>query len=1522
MGGVASGSIMGGSYAGINKGMSKLQQLAQDKVNAEQEALHKLATEKVQAEQQKMAAERGMRYKMSAINQSVLQLVDRVKKGLSSANDKVQLNPVSDDIAAKIQEITGVDVRGFNVAIEARQIEHILKDHGENGASDRSMANPEDIAKIQYALESPDSIRPAGSTRAYVTNKNGQMKPADTILYEKQNGDGSYYVVQAVPDTKKKTLYVVTAFIGKSGYKNTEAPQSTNANSPGATPAAESAVASTNSISQTEAGVNGEISSSEGQVVRSSDGAAVQIADVENAGGGKLTVKLTDGSTADISELSFPNMGEQELWRVLAEYSDNAEDARQLLKEYRAGNLGAFEYAKGVEEAFLYGKLNIDGREMSRRGSFVNRLNPMQKNMAYKYGQFAGEKQTKRRDAEASERNAKRERKGGVYYGYEGEKLDKSKLNKAQRVGVNFAERLARRKGITTYFYRSYVNEQGERVYKDREGNIVPANENGWYDPSDGSIHIDLNCGDMGSTVLCTIAHELTHFIQDWSADKYRTLCKILTEGYLEMGQSVDELVRNKQEEYRKRKIELSYEEAFDEVIASSMEGVLSDGRVMDLLDDVETRDMSLADRIRTFLEETAELIRDTIQAYRDVKPESPEGKIVQRMQGIHDQLQEVFAAGLHEGGENYRQGGKINTAQAGGVKRSIVALENGNVYVQASRNVITGTTKAQQRQNITDFFAALLDGNTSMDIHTIEGDVLTITKKDTSSKARDDYKTTNGVSVAMTGSEFAVKLRAEAHIDELAEVSRGPKNQRRTPDGKNHSFAKNGFTYRRAYFEDFDGQYYEITISVGHNGSVATVYNVGKIDKSTLPSAKIIAVVGSKPLGKVLSNKSIRNPQKKVNKNSATNSPKSIRYQKNALAQEQLERKGGVYYGYEGEKLDKSKLNKAQRVGVNFAERLARRKGITTYFYRSYVNEQGERVYKDREGNIVPANENGWYDPSDGSIHIDLNCGDMGSTVLCTIAHELTHFIQDWSADKYRTLCKILTEGYLEMGQSVDELVRNKQEEYRKRKIELSYEEAFDEVIASSMEGVLSDGRVMDLLDDVETRDMSLADRIRTFLEETAELIRDTIQAYRDVKPESPEGKIVQRMQGIHDQLQEVFAAGLHEGGENYRQGGKINTAQTGGVKMQLRNVNGANVVWIENSSFTNSQLRDSNAIASYIASHIGDVYRIIESGQCVYIGPDLPGEYTHSKYTSHLQKKSKATLKAKNKATPGIGEMIEIATNRRWEKTRHNHSKDAQYGMYRYDTQFAFPIKDRSGNTISVKAYSAELLIRNASDGKKYLYDIVNIKEDTAKAIDLQNREARKGSYAAASRSSVSQKQYTQSGAKSQQNSATNSPKSIRYEKNEAAEAHLQRENAAMGEDVAGLNELVAAMRRQGKDGSLETSTLDAAAATLMKKVNAKGKKAELMQLLDRFYQYVGRGQELTWEDIRKAARPAVNWLIDHIALDERMSELEFAYNRELMEQELLYRIYGSYWNASTLYIVAGQHEANERRLRRRSL
>ena len=169
----------------------------------------------------------------------------------------------------------------------------------------------------------------------------------------------------------------------------------------------------------------------------------------------------------------------------------------------------------------------------------------------------------------------------------------------------------------------------------------------------------------------------------------------------------------------------------------------------------------------------------------------------------------------------------------------------------------------------------------------------------------------------------------------------------------------------------------------------------------------------------------------------------------------------------------------------------------------------------------------------------------------------------------------------------------------------------------------------------------------------------------------------------------------------------------------------NGGSVVWIEDDVLKGNKLPTHQAVANYLAQHIGDVYTIIESGQKVYLGKDLPSEYTQSEYTKALLRKP-GLLKAKNKALPNLGEMIEIATNRRWSKDKGSGKKDAKYGVYKYNTRFAFPVLDSKGNKVRAKAFDATLVIINSSDGKKYLYDVISIKENTSVSVELSERES----------------------------------------------------------------------------------------------------------------------------------------------------------------------------------------------------
>lgn len=109
------------------------------------------------------------------------------------------------------------------------------------------MKNDPDIAKLEYVLRESDNVSLAGKTQAYSYMRNGYNRTADTVLYEKEIGENSYYVVQAIPNTKAKTLYIVSAFIGPKGYKK-GASQLIDVKNPNATSKNGSVVTPTSSI--------------------------------------------------------------------------------------------------------------------------------------------------------------------------------------------------------------------------------------------------------------------------------------------------------------------------------------------------------------------------------------------------------------------------------------------------------------------------------------------------------------------------------------------------------------------------------------------------------------------------------------------------------------------------------------------------------------------------------------------------------------------------------------------------------------------------------------------------------------------------------------------------------------------------------------------------------------------------------------------------------------------------------------------------------------------------------------------------------------------------------------------------------------------------------------------------------------------------------------------------------------------------------------------------------------------------
>ena len=159
------------------------------------------------------------------------------------------------------------------------------------------------------------------------------------------------------------------------------------------------------------------------------------------------------------------------------------------------------------------------------------------------------------------------------------------------------------------------------------------------------------------------------------------------------------------------------------------------------------------------------------------------------------------------------------------------------------------------------------------------------------------------------------------------------------------------------------------------------------------------------------------------------------------------------------------------------------------------------------------------------------------------------------------------------------------------------------------------------------------------------------------------------------------------------------------------IEELDGSKIVVIHDICFKGKRKIDWKEVESYLKKYVGQCYEIAEYAEKVFIGSDFPDEFGGSNDTARL----KGTLaKAKANAAAGLPELIEIASNKRFqENLKEKHSSDAKEGWYRFTSNFALPVYDNLGLIERYNVFRIEMLIRCDQDGKLYLYDMVNIKK-----------------------------------------------------------------------------------------------------------------------------------------------------------------------------------------------------------------
>jgi len=380
----------------------------------------------------------------------------------------------------------------------------------------------------------------------------------------------------------------------------------------------------------------------EGKFEASADGKTrigdteISIKEVASIKDGEMMLQLEDGSTVEASDVEFGSSDEALLYENVLDMGLNAASANAFLNGYD-GKLSADRYARGFREAYMYGEYGFPMSEISTEG-FSQDLDAVQKHLAYNLGKANAEARAAERQRKVSKSVKSESRKGKLHNTL-------TPTNETQRASLKALGVVAEALGVDIYTFESPL------VNGKRQG------ANGWYDPNDNSIYIDLFAGmDGKGTMLFTAAHELTHHIRAKFPAKFKAFADFLFEKYGEKGVSVSELVAKKQS-FLKEKGRITadmteaqaYDLSYEEVVADSCESFLADGDAVTKIAELKAKEKSLWQTIKDFI---TKLVTRIKAAYEGLSPDTVEGSLTAEMLSAAEDLKAMWTEMLIETSE------------------------------------------------------------------------------------------------------------------------------------------------------------------------------------------------------------------------------------------------------------------------------------------------------------------------------------------------------------------------------------------------------------------------------------------------------------------------------------------------------------------------------------------------------------------------------------------------------------------------------------------------------------------------------------------------------------------------------------------------------------------------------------------------------------------------------------------------------------------------------------------------------
>ena len=220
-----------------------------------------------------------------------------------------------------------------------------------------------------------------------------------------------------------------------------------------------------------------------------------------------------------------------------------------------------------------------------------------------------------------------------------------SAFTKQTRSAVTALRGLAEDTGVNMVLFESPI----------KEGTHQGAN--GWYDRDTRTVYLDVFSGEGNEQALIrTAAHELTHFIKDWSPAQYKRLREFLLSYYYSTdNNTVKRLI---QEQMDKDKTLRTESEAMEEVIADASEMMISGDQ--DAITALAEQHPTLFARVRKWVDTWAKAV---VRAWHGITGTSNEASRLLKKSAEHfTEAQRIWWEALSDASVNYR--GEVKLAE------------------------------------------------------------------------------------------------------------------------------------------------------------------------------------------------------------------------------------------------------------------------------------------------------------------------------------------------------------------------------------------------------------------------------------------------------------------------------------------------------------------------------------------------------------------------------------------------------------------------------------------------------------------------------------------------------------------------------------------------------------------------------------------------------------------------------------------------------------------------------------------